>query len=106
MNQKKEYAKFLKSDQWRNFRTGFLKIHPVCELCGTPNSLHVHHLNYDHVAQESININRSLKWLIVACNDCHYKIHTNKSLWFLDPFGHSKPINRKLGLKMFRKLKT
>ena len=42
-----------------------------CQLCGSNESLNVHHKTYKHKGFEIINMDD----LIVLCQDCHQKFH-------------------------------
>jgi len=65
-----EYNEYLNSKEWIDKRNEALKISDYkCAKCGVKESLHVHHLNYDNV------LNESQGDLLVVCNKCHNDIH-------------------------------
>lgn len=66
------YRDFLQTPYWKaiaqqkKFKSKFM-----CELCGSHNTLNVHHKTYIHHGEEI----RHLDDLIVLCSDCHAKFH-------------------------------
>ena len=65
-----EYSEYLNSKEWIEKRDVALKIADYkCVKCGVKENLHVHHLNYDNV------LNESQSDLLVVCKKCHEDIH-------------------------------
>lgn len=71
---KTEYAEYLQSEHWQNFRKKILGDRPCCEKCGVPRWLaealysqdfHVHHLHYESLGCETPADVR------VLCRRCH-----------------------------------
>jgi len=52
------------------------KIEPYCVLCGSPYNLHRHHIRYGACGRKTYIGN-----IIVLCDSCHKKVHTNKKYW-------------------------
>jgi hypothetical protein len=70
------YHAFIQSGYWnivRNYK--LLRADYRCELCESPDKLHVHHQSYEHHGRE----HEYLGDLIVVCAICHDKIHSK--LW-------------------------
>lgn len=66
------YPEFLDSEWWKTVRDYVREIRGHrCELCASPNRLHVHHKTYKHHGAE----HRHLDDLILLCSDCHAKFH-------------------------------
>lgn len=54
------------------------KIEPYCVLCGSPNKLHRHHIRYGGMyGGRKTYIGN----IIVLCDRCHRKVHSNKKEW-------------------------
>lgn len=51
-------------------------IEPWCQLCGNPYNLHRHHIRYRSEGGKACIGN-----IIVLCEACHIKVHSNKRLW-------------------------
>ena len=65
------YHEYLKSPDWQMKRIQALAHYGnSCTLCGSTESLNVHHRNYDNLGYEDI-----CKDLTVLCSDCHSKHH-------------------------------
>ena len=47
-----------------------------CQLCGSPHNLHRHHIRYGAEGRKTYIGN-----IIVLCEKCHQKVHSNKRLW-------------------------
>jgi 5-methylcytosine-specific restriction endonuclease McrA len=45
-----------------------------CQLCGSTNNLHIHHIIYRSQLGKTHRFN-----LIRLCNDCHNLVHSNKA---------------------------
>jgi hypothetical protein len=59
------YKEYLLSDEWKNFAR-MLKVERggKCEICGSDETLHIHHLDYTGDLKDK-------DFLIVLCADCH-----------------------------------
>ena len=67
---KEAYHNYLDSDAWSVIRSIVLmKAGFKCEKCGEKEHLHIHHLNYSTV------FNESLKDLVLLCRECHKEQH-------------------------------
>lgn len=62
---RKTYAAYLKSDEWRAFRDKYLKAHPICECCGEADASEVHHLSYQYLFFENMDMMQA------TCRPCH-----------------------------------
>ena len=51
-------------------------LEPFCMLCGSPYNLHRHHIRYGACGRKTYIGN-----LIVLCESCHRKVHSNKKYW-------------------------
>src|SRR5699024_10020211 len=50
------YKEYLKSEKWRDFRAAKLKeTNFSCEMCKSKKNLHLHHLTYKNLGNESDN---------------------------------------------------
>lgn len=69
------YADYLKTDHWQSMREMALAISAHrCQVCNSPNHLHVHHRTYENRGNEqSID-------LTVLCAECHQLFHENRKL--------------------------
>lgn len=68
---KESYRIYLLSDHWKEVSEKRKKIDGYkCVFCGCSESLNVHHLNYDNLWNENIELD-----LITLCHDCHLKMH-------------------------------
>lgn len=47
-----------------------------CQLCGSTQNLHRHHIRYGAEGRKTYIGN-----IIVLCEKCHRKVHSNKKLW-------------------------
>ena len=66
----KDYKEYLKSEKWQKIRkTAFSQRGKKCEVCQSVKSLHIHHLTYDRI------FNESLSDLQILCRKCHEKVH-------------------------------
>jgi uncharacterized protein YlaI len=69
-NYKTVYHSYLNSKDWYNKRNICLEYaNYKCSICDETENLHVHHLNYNTVGNESISD------LIVVCKSCHSDFH-------------------------------
>ena len=73
MRNNKLYQDYLKSNEWRTKSNGCKKLADYkCDICGSEENLHAHHLTYENVGNE--NIEKDLQCL---CSICHQKQHHN-----------------------------
>lgn len=63
-----EYRAYLLSDDWRSKRAKFL-VGKVCAGCGSRAKLHVHHLDYANVFNETADD------VVILCEICHKRVH-------------------------------
>ncbi len=65
-----DYQAYLKSDEWKQTREEALEwaCHR-CQLCNSPDRLHVHHRTYERIGCED------LADLTVLCSGCHDRHH-------------------------------
>lgn len=61
--EKKCYEYIIENQQW-------------CQLCGSANNLHIHHIRYGSCGRKTYIGN-----LIRLCKPCHDKVHSNKKYW-------------------------
>lgn len=67
-----DYAEYLASAKWRKVRQLALeRAGQKCQICGSKNSLDVHHNTYDHLGNED----EHLEDLVVLCADHHHLYH-------------------------------
>lgn len=67
---KQQYQSYLRSPEWQIKRDSVLsRDDHKCRICGSTKDLHVHHLTYDRVYDES------LYDLVTVCKECHKLIH-------------------------------
>lgn len=73
-NPKRWYQNYLNSPRWIEKRNEALYLADYkCSRCGERENLHVHHLNYDSIGNES------QADLFVCCKDCHKLFHVKKA---------------------------
>ena len=74
---KKEYAKYLRSADWKARRDKFYDHYEhKCAVCGDTEQLNIHHLHYDHIGCEESND------VICLCKTCHYNAHRGRlKIW-------------------------
>jgi hypothetical protein len=64
------YAEYLKTPHWQEVRESALKAADYrCQVCYSPDRLHVHHRTYDRRGRELLSD------LTVLCADCHGRFH-------------------------------
>ena len=67
-----DYAAYLKSDHWKQFKAEYYKNHKKeCFHCREKNNLNLHHLRYENLGSEFGNE----KDLIPLCRKCHKEVH-------------------------------
>jgi hypothetical protein len=72
--QKAAYAKYQKSQFWKDIREKVLtRDDHRCQCCGDKDKLVVHHREYSYDVMSGENLDRSK--IITLCNSCHGKIH-------------------------------
>lgn len=72
-----------RSSAWPSVRNKHLKLHPVCEACGTAKDLDVHHIRPFHI-DATLELEPSNLWTM--CHKHHFEIGHNPNYW-----GTSKP---------------
>ena len=61
---------YMRSDQWKKLKSQVLTIqNNQCKLCGSPYDLHLHHLTYERLGDETLSD------LAVLCGQCHQTQH-------------------------------
>lgn len=50
----------------------------ICQLCASPNDIHLHHIVYRSESKDLINEPSNC---IMLCSECHRKVHSNKHKW-------------------------
>jgi hypothetical protein len=95
----KEYREYLSSEKWLEYSRNIKKVCNKCEICQSSIQLVVHHIKYKNVVGYEYS-NRD--WLLVVCSNCHYKIHTNKNYYDIDPKRNNKTIKRSTFLNLLR----
>ena len=60
-----------RSGDWPRVRADFVRLHPVCEACGTKKDLNVHHIVPFHL-DSSLELDP--KNLITLCREHHFRI--------------------------------
>ena len=68
------YKWYLTTEHWKTFRLHALEEHgKICKDCGaTDVSLHVHHLTYANIWEET------LEDVVILCHSCHWARHPEK----------------------------
>lgn len=69
---KKEYAQYLRSPHWIEFRKSIVAKRNRCQQCWKKEWLHVHHRNYTCIRHETSED------VIVLCWECHFRFHSKK----------------------------
>ena len=67
------YKSYLKSNAWKDIRAKKLFHNPRCYVCRRRKYLHVHHIHYGNLGNETTH---DLK---VLCKYCHKKVHFKKN---------------------------
>lgn len=81
------YTNYLHSSHWENTREEKLAKHPVCQVCGSNQSLHIHHKYYFDKNISILGREKETQ-LVTLCSSCHALTHRY--------FGHSvKKLNKK-----------
>lgn len=99
---KSQYHNYLKSEKWKGIRSNIIKERKACEFCLSSKDLHIHHLDYEHVGFEDHR--KMVKWLLLVCQSCHYKIHKDAKYRFANPFANKFPIPRQGVLRRYKTL--
>lgn len=74
-SERRELEKELaRSPRWRLVRDKFLKVHVVCEACGSADKLQVHHVKPYHLHPELELEPTNLIALCMGPNECHLAI--------------------------------
>lgn len=68
------YRWYLTTEHWKTFRLHALEEHgKICKDCGaTDTSLHVHHLTYENLWEETLDD------VVILCHSCHWARHPEK----------------------------
>ena len=70
---KSKHRKYINSKEWKIKRKQKLEEYGYhCDICGSEENLHVHHLHYDNFEHEEMCD------LQVLCRKCHSKIHDKR----------------------------
>lgn len=77
---KEEYKEYLASGHWQHKRDIRIMADKVCQICGRPFDLNVHHMTYKNVPYERMSD------LITVCRNCHLKIENCKKFPWYDSF--------------------
>lgn len=64
-----QYQEYLQSDRWKKLRAKKFKKHRACSICGSKESLDVHHLSYKNLYDVLPSDLR------VMCRKCHCLVH-------------------------------
>jgi len=71
----KDYGAYLKTKKWAKIRLLVLKRdNNKCRICEGKGLLHIHHLTYEHLFNETAHLND----LVTLCEKCHNDIHGRK----------------------------
>lgn len=86
-----DYSLYLQSDHWKHLKKIHITDNPraCCWICGRKNKLLLHHVSYDHLYHEKLNID-----IYIVCFDCHTKIHFSFFGLCKTPLVKSKLIGR------------
>lgn len=74
------YKEYLESANWKSKRDERIMADKVCQICGRPFDLNVHHMTYANVPYEKMSD------LITVCRNCHLKIEQLKVQSWYDSF--------------------
>jgi hypothetical protein len=100
-NRNKSYYRnvYLQSEHWKNLRKEKLEKNPVCEDCGTPFSLDVHHKQYRDLFDVRITDLETL------CRICHNKEHRklDRKKWKKKNKGFKQKTPKHFDLRVSRK---
>jgi hypothetical protein len=82
MSKRKDYNRYLQSDHWADLRRRkFSESGRNCKNCGSVKVPHVHHINYRHL------IDCTLDDLLVLCKICHDDLHCGAQIQKIDLAG-------------------
>lgn len=70
-----KYIDYLKSSHWKKIRNKIYNSRHCCEICGSSNTLNVHHKSYKNGTQKNILGNEPECLLVLLCQNCHYLWH-------------------------------
>ncbi len=85
------YNQYINSKEWRAKRQEAFKARgKACEMCGSKDILHVHHVNYDRFGGKEL-----MSDLCILCESCHMEIHGIRG---------KKKANGKKGLPYYRRM--
>lgn len=78
LTRKELYQKYLHSADWKERRDAFREAYGnKCMFCRKESDLHIHHLNYNNIGDETIND------VVCLCKGCHLKVHRGKIVIFM-----------------------
>lgn len=64
------YKKYIRSKEWDVKRLEFKEAYGnKCKVCNSIDSLHIHHLTYDNLKNETLDD------VICLCKSCHFRVH-------------------------------
>ena len=67
----KDKLEYMQSEKWKQLKLERLKIaQNKCESCGSTHNLHLHHITYERLTQESVED------VAAICEQCHTYIHS------------------------------
>jgi 5-methylcytosine-specific restriction endonuclease McrA len=93
-SQKRKYERYLRSPEWIEKRDRFrAAFGNKCVVCGSTEDLHIHHLNYDCIGNETIND------VVCLCKGCHRSAHRKKLIiWVFtkEEMAHFREIANKI----------
>lgn len=70
---KKEYFKYLNSEDWKERRKGMMvEANWICENCGG-KAVELHHISWDNLGYEVFGVD-----VIPLCKECHEEEHPEK----------------------------
>jgi 5-methylcytosine-specific restriction endonuclease McrA len=76
----KEYAKYLKTEHWKEIRLKVLeRDNNQCLMCGTTKNINVHHKTYNNLGNEKLTD------LVTICKRCHKLFHDTGYYHFIIP---------------------
>lgn len=89
---KQEYKEFLESDYWKCFRKEVYEIfNNECWFCKSDTNLNLHHTNYyKRTFYSKRKAKNNLRWFLLLCRQCHYKIHSIQKKYKLNVYKATK----------------
>lgn len=66
-----KYEEYLLTDEWKEKAQKRIEIDGgECQMCGTTENIHVHHLTYHNIFRENPYTD-----LVCLCSNCHAAVH-------------------------------